>query len=142
MATLMQRIIYKFFYSLILLAVSCEKSSINSCPDVIENVNLTDFPMDEFGVNEIEVTEDELLINVTYGGGCENHDFNMILYNQNPIDEGGEQNQILSLSHDANNDVCYALILEHELCFNISNVENEGVLYFYHRDSLYVLNLN
>ena len=53
-----------------------------------------------------------------------------------------KQNQILSLSHDANNDVCYALILEHELCFNISNIENEGVLYFYHTDSLYVLNLN
>ena len=138
----MQRIIYTFLFSLILLAVSCEKSSINSCPDVIENVNLTDFPMDEFGVNEIEVTEDELLINVTYGGGCENHDFNMILLDESLIDGGSQQNQILSLSHDANNDVCYALILEHELCFNISNIENQGVLYFYHTDSLYVLNLN
>ena len=138
----MQRIIYTFLFSIILLAVSCEKSSINSCPDVIENVNLTDFPMDEFGVNEIEVTEDELLINVTYGGGCENHDFNMILLDESLIDEGGQQHQTLSLSHNANNDVCYALILEHELCFNISNIENEGVLYFYHTDSLYVLNLN
>jgi len=122
--------------------VSCEKSSINSCPDVIENVNFTDFPMDEFGVNEIEVTEDELLINVTYGGGCENHYFNMILHDESLIDGGGQQHQILSLSHDANNDVCYALILEHELCFNISKIENEGVLYFFHTDSLYVLNLN
>ena len=138
----MQRIIYTFLCSLILLDVSCEKSSINYCPDVIENVNLTDFPMDEFGVNEIEVTEDELLINVTYGGGCENHDFIMIMHNQSPVDVGSQQNKILSLSHDANNDVCYALILEHELCFNISNIENEGVLYFYHTDSLYVLNLN
>ena len=138
----MQRIIYTFLFSLILLAVSCEKSSINSCPDVIENVNLTDFPMDEFGVNEIEVTEDELLINVTYGGGCENHDFKMILHDESPIDGGGQKIHILSLSHDANNDVCYALILEHELCFDISNIENEGVLYFYHTDSLYILNIN
>ncbi|GIR11778.1 MAG: hypothetical protein CM15mP23_03530 [Cryomorphaceae bacterium] len=84
----MQRIIYTFLCLLILLTVSCEKSSINSCPDVIENVNLTDFPMDEFGVNEIEVTEDELLINVTYGGGCENHDFIMIMHNQSQIDGG------------------------------------------------------
>ena len=138
----MLKIIYTFLFSLILLAVSCEKSSINSCPDVIENVNLTDFPMDEFGVNEIEVTEDELLINVTYGGGCENHDFNMIVHNPSPIDGGGQQNEILSLSHNANNDLCNALILEHKLCFNTSNMENEGVLYFYHSDSLYVLNLN
>ena len=138
----MHRIIYTFICSLIFFAVSCEKSSINSCPDVIENVNLTDFPMDEFGVNEIEVTEDELLINVTYGGGCENHDFIMIMHNQSQIDGGSQQNQILSLSHDANNDVCYALILEHELCFDISNIKNEGVLYFFHADSLYILNLN
>ena len=85
----MQRIIYTFIYSLILPAVSCEKSSINPCPYVIKNVNLTDFPMDEFGVNEIKVTEDELLINVTYGGGCENHDFNMIVHNPSLIDGGG-----------------------------------------------------
>ena len=138
----MQKITYIFLCSLIFLAVSCEKSSINSCPDVIENVNLTNFPMDGFGVNEIEVTEDELLISVTYGGGCEDHDFNMILHDESPIDGGGQQNQILSLSHNANNDVCNALILEHELCFNISNIENEGVLYFFHTDSLYILNLN
>ena len=138
----MQKILYTILFILILFVSSCEKSSVNSCPYVIEDVNLTDFPMDEFGVNEIEVTEDELLINVTYGGGCENHDFIMIMNNQSPIDGGGQQNQILSLSHDANNDACYALILEHELCFNISNIENEGVLYFYHSDSLYILNLN
>ena len=138
----MQKIFYTISFILILFAASCEKSSVNSCPYVIEDVNLTDFPMDEFGVNEIEVTNDELLINITYGGGCENHDFIMIMHNQSPIDGGGQQNQILSLSHDANNDVCNALILEHELCFNISNIENEGVLYFYHTDSLYVLNLN
>ena len=127
MATSMQRIIYIFLFSLIFFAVSCEKSSINSCPDVIENVNLTDFPMDEFGVNEIELTEDELKINVTYGGGCENHDFKMILHDELPIDGGGQQIQILSLSHDANNDVCFALILEHELCFNISNIKNKNI---------------
>lgn len=138
----MQRIIYTFLFSLVLLTVSCKKSSINSCPEVIENVNLTDFPMDEYGVNEIEVTKDELLINVTYGGGCEDHDFKMILLDESQIDGGSQQHQILSLSHDANNDVCYALILEHELCFDISNIDNEGILYFFHTDSLYILNLN
>ena len=86
------------------------------------------------------LTEDQLIINVTYGGGCENHDFKMILHYESPIDGGGQQIQILSLSHDANNDGCEALILEHELCFNISNIENDGVLYFSHADSLFVLN--
>ena len=91
-------------------------------------------------MNEIEVTEDQLIINVTYGGGCEHRDFKMILHDESSIDEEGQQIKILSLSHDSNNDVCYALILEHELCFNISNIENDGVLYFSHADSLFVLN--
>ena len=138
--TVMQKILYTILFILILFVSSCEKSSVNSCPYVIEDVNLTDFPMDEFGVNEIELTEDQLIVNVTYGGGCENHDFKMILHNESPIDGGGQQIQILSLSHNANNDVCYALILEHELCYNISNIENDGVLYFSHADSLFVLN--
>ena len=136
----MQKLLYTLFCTLILFVASCEKSSVNSCPNVIEDVNLNDFPMDEYGVNQIEMIENQLLINVTYGGGCENHDFKLIFHDESPIDGGGQQIQILSLSHDANNDVCYALILEHELCFNISNIENDGVLYFYHTDSLYVLN--
>ena len=140
MPTLMQKILFTILCTLIFFISSCEKSSINSCPSVIENVNLTDFPMDEYGVNEIEVIEDQLFINVTYGGGCENHDFKMILHDESQIDESGEQIHILSLSHDANKDVCFALILEHELCFNISNIENDGVLYFSHADSLFVLN--
>ncbi len=136
----MQKTLYIILCVFILFLSSCEKSPRTSCPYVIEDVNLTDFPMDEFGVNEIEVTEDQLIINVTNGGGCENHDFKMILHDESSIDEEGQQIKILSLSHDANNDVCFALILEHELCFNISNIENDGVLYFSHADSLFVLN--
>ena len=136
----MQKVLYTFLYILLLFFVSCEKSSINFCPNVIEGVNLADFPMDEYGINQIDITKDQLLINVTYGGGCENHDFKMILHDESPIDGGGQQMQVLSLSHDANNDVCNALILDHELCFNISNIENDGVLYFSHADSLYILN--
>ena len=136
----MHKVLYTFLFTLLLFFVSCEKSSINFCPNVIEGVNLSDFPMDEYGVNQIDITKDQLLINVTYGGGCENHDFKMILHDESPIDGGGQQIQILSLSHNANNDVCNALILDHELCFNISNIENNGILYFSHADSLYVLN--
>ena len=65
----MQKSLYTLFCALILFVASCEKASVNSCPNVIEDVNLNDFPMDEYGVNEIEVTEKQLLINVTYGGG-------------------------------------------------------------------------
>ena len=122
---------------------SCEKqnNTVNTtCPDLIQNVTLNDFPMDFYGVNEVEVIEEELHINVSYGGGCEDHDFKLIMNNQTPIDGGGQQIEMLYLSHNANNDVCYAQILEHHLCFDISNLLNDELLFFYHPDSLYNLN--
>jgi hypothetical protein len=122
---------------------SCEKqnNTVNTtCPDLIQNVTLNDFPMDFYGVNEVEVIEEEFHINVSYGGGCEDHEFKLIMNNENPIDGGGQQIGMLYLSHNANNDVCYAQITEHHLCFNISNLLNDELLFFYHPDSLYDLN--
>jgi hypothetical protein len=122
---------------------SCEKqnNTVNTtCPDLIQNVTLNDFPMDFYGVNEVEVIEEEFHINVSYGGGCEDHEFKLIMNNENPIDGGGQQIGMLYLSHNANNGVCYAQITEHHLCFNISNLLNDELLFFYHPDSLYDLN--
>jgi hypothetical protein len=136
----MNKILYILLIVLILFVSSCEKSSRISCPDVIKNVDLIDFPMDLYGVNEVEVVGEQLLINVTYGGGCEDHEFKLIMNNQTPIDGGGQQIEMLYLSHNANNDVCFAQILEHHLCFDISNLLNDELLFFYHPDSLYNLN--
>ena len=98
----MQKILYTILCILILFVSSCEKSSVNSCPYVIEDVNLTDFPMDEYGVNKIEVTEDQLLINVSYGGGCENHDFKMILHDEKRTIPNYKINRTNKFSSDLN----------------------------------------
>ena len=37
-------------------------------------------------------------------------------------------------------DVCDALIIEHQLCYDISSLIGGGLLYFQHPDSLYYLN--
>ena len=60
---------------------SCEKesNSINSCPNLIQNINPGDFPMDLYGVNEIVLDEGELFVNVNYGGGCEDHIFKLVM---------------------------------------------------------------
>ena len=121
-----------------LCVYSCDLQT-NNCPILIQNVSTTDFLMDLYGINEIEIVEDQLLINVSYGGGCEQHDFLLISSNTN-INEEGDQLDALFLSHDSNNDVCEALIIEHQLCFDISNIMNGDIVYFYHPDSLYQLN--
>ena len=115
---------------------SCEKQT-NNCPDLIQGVSITDFPIDLYGVNEVKVVNDELQINVNYGGGCEDHKFKLI----HNINQGEDEFiNILYLSHNSNNDGCFAQILEHELCYDISEIINNGLLYFSHQDSLYDLN--
>ena len=130
----------KLIYILIFISFafySCEKTT-NNCPNLIQSISIADFPMDLYGVNEVLVFDDELRINVNYGGGCEEHEFKLI--NEiSPIDGGGQQMDILYLSHNANNDVCFAQITEHHLCFDISDISADW-LYFSHPDSLYDLN--
>ena len=117
---------------------SCEKTT-NNCPDLIQGVSISNFSMDLYGVNEVQVFEDELRISVNYGGGCEEHEFKLI--NDNSlVDGGGQQMDVLYLSHNANNDGCFALITEHQLCYDISDLLDGGLLYFQHPDSLYDLN--
>ena len=133
--------IYRFqilLFISILCVFSCNRQT-NNCPSLIPNVSTSDFPMDSYGVNEIEIVEDQLLINVSYGGGCEQHDF-LVISSNIKINDEGDQIHALFLSHDANNDGCFALILEHQLCFDISNIINGEVVYFSHPDSLYQLN--
>jgi len=136
----MKSILTFLITTFILLIYSCKKSNSNSCPDLIKNVNLLDYPIDVYGINEVQLTGCQLLISVSYGGGCEEHYFNLILDNVSPIDGGGQQIDVLHLSHNANNDTCNAQIVEHQLCFDISNLEVGYLLYLSHPDSLYELN--
>ena len=142
----MKKAIHILLFAHLLYFCSCEKQTnitSNQCPDLIQNVITDDFPMDSYGVNKVEVIEEELHVNVTYGGGCEDHEFKLVM---EPVFCGTPPvYYYLQLSHDSNNDVCEALILEHNLCFNISellseNFSDEVFLFFQHPDSLYDLN--
>lgn len=133
---------YRIVHLLILFSLfyicSCEKAT-NNCPSFIQNGSISDFPMDLYGINEVEVVNEELHLNVSYGGGCEDHIFKLINI-ISPIDGGGQTIDFLYLSHNSNNDGCFAQILEHQLCFDISEIINGGAIYFSHPDSLYNLN--
>ena len=132
----MQKLLF-IFLVVIFSFCSCEKTT-NNCPDLIQGASIVDFPMDLYGVNELEVIGDELHINITYGGGCEEHEFKLININSE-IPFTGQDINTLYLSHNSNNDGCFGLILEHPICFDISDL-NHDWLYFSHPDSLYYLN--
>lgn len=130
----MQRLLIVFLF---VIFYSCEKITSN-CKGILQTNSIVDFQIDLFAINDVQVTEDELRINVSYGGGCEEHEFNLINV-INPSDGGGQQIDVLYLSHNANNDLCEAAITE-QLCFDISEIVNSGLLYLVHQDSLYDLN--
>ena len=116
---------------------ACSKQT-NVCPDAIPYVLTTNFPMDAYAVNDVELLGDELRVNVSYGGGCEQHIFEVL--NSDTVDGAGVKSSFLFLSHDANEDNCFAEILEHELCFHLATIMDGQQLYFSHPDSLYQLN--
>tara|TARA_X000000950_G_C13848924_1_gene633596 strand:- start:1092 stop:1517 length:426 start_codon:yes stop_codon:yes gene_type:complete len=138
----------RVFSSIIILSVlfACEKSSngdTTGCINLLENVNALDYPYDPYGINEIYYNNNRVHINVTYGGGCEEHDF--LLIKEATINNNQSTTVSLNLSHDAHNDVCLALITEHLLCFDVSEAienipEEDLVLQLIHSDSVWTIN--
>lgn len=68
---------------------------------------------DRYDLSAIRVEADELVAEVGYGGGCEEHQFRLCWPSQDfaPTDGGGVSAR-LELQHDANNDGCEAFITE------------------------------
>lgn len=74
-------------------------------------------PKDEFSIQKVEISEGNLLIDVEYSGGCENHDF--IIDWPEAIIAIYPPNFSVVLYHNSNGDLCEALIKE-TLTFDIS----------------------
>jgi hypothetical protein len=74
---------------------------------------------DPFALNGASLDGDELTLQVTYGGGCRDHDFK--LYMQPVFAESNPVRANLYLSHNANGDVCEALITE-DLTYDIRKI--------------------
>jgi hypothetical protein len=66
------------------------------------------WPADRFEFQEVRIVGDTLEATVTYGGGCREHDFALVFANvfleSYPVQMRG------MLSHDANGDMCRALL--------------------------------
>jgi len=112
----------------ILLCYSCEREladiqDLPVCQSIIsENIMYGDsmLPSDPFNILSGEIIDDCLKIKVSYGGGCEKHDFS--LYYEH-LPQLSAYSGSLLLSHDANGDLCEALINEF-LYFDLTGVQD------------------
>jgi len=84
--------------------------------------NGSDLMLDPFVINAASISENILTLSVSYGGGCEAHDFQLYM---SPPDfmESFPVQANLYLRHDSHGDACDAYLTE-ELHFDLSPIRN------------------
>jgi hypothetical protein len=76
---------------------------------------------DPYDVELLSINEDELQVMVSYGGGCETHEWELCW--DGALMTSSPPQVELSLGHNANNDGCFAIISEF-LQFDVSTLQN------------------
>ena len=92
--------------------------------DIIEEIIIDDIlyenaPRDPITINNIQLRNNILMFNVSYGGGCEEHDF--LLISTSFMESYPVQVNII-LSHEDNDDPCDMWVTE-TLLFNILSLK-------------------
>lgn len=95
---------------------------INECENILFNHVYDTLPNDDFEINYAKINEDCLEINISHGGGCENHEY--ILAKIDPwCGTPPLPPTTLELRHNANNDMCEAY-LTHSVLFDLTSIQN------------------
>lgn len=116
--------IYYFLSVLLACCVySCDDNDQNKpksdCPSLMQENNEGQYPNDYLIINSVSSQDNELNLNISHSGGCEDHEYELI---QEPLFCGTPPIYIsIYLSHNSNNDPCEAWITE-DLCFDLSTV--------------------
>jgi len=110
---------------LILLAISCgNKDKDGKKDDVVtsKGILVTDFSAYKDNanttINTVSLEENVLSMNVSYSGGCEEHEFTLL--GSKMISKSLPPQRGITLYHKSNNDSCRELITE-DLAFDISD---------------------
>jgi hypothetical protein len=124
----------------VLACTSCGSSDVTGLPDgddsnhaivLFESIDDVALYSDPARIRDIAIAGDVLTLKVTYGGGCEKHDFE--LYGWRGYNKSNPPQALLFLSHNAHGDRCEALITE-VLHFSLSPLRfnvfrNRGPVY-------------
>ena len=128
----------------LVLTVSCGQdgttNSINrnliNDEQLLSRVVSGDFKSDPFTIQAIKRSLTQVELEVQYGGGCEEHDFQLVWDGEFKTEDGRKLANV-ALLHDANGDQCEALITQN-LTFNFSEIFGEQLpsegfdLHFFH----------
>ncbi|MDA8137285.1 MAG: hypothetical protein M0036_01425 [Desulfobacteraceae bacterium] len=82
----------------------------------------SDYLLNPYAIENAKINGDTLLLTVSYTGGCEDHQFELIALND--FLESKPVQVDLLLTHDANKDACKTLVKE-ELKFSLASIKEE-----------------
>lgn len=123
----MRRKYYIAIALIVILTTGCHHTSITGVDYSDKDVKkikiysgTLDFYADPASIVSGEINSDILGLVVRYGGGCKDHDFE--LYWDGLFMDSEPPQVRLQLSHNANNDLCRALLTE-KLFFNLSPIK-------------------
>jgi hypothetical protein len=123
----------KFFavasFPLLLALLHCSPSGVEplpkaSCPEIkITDVPTDSLRQDGFTLKTISIEVDKLFLEITHGGGCKQHDYELFM-SPSVFAESFPVQASLYLRHNANGDLCKAL-LQPKLCFDLRPVAEQ-----------------
>jgi hypothetical protein len=100
---------------------------------IFENRNDVDIYTDPATIKDARIEDDQLKLKVSYGGGCEKHEFK--LFGSRLFMESNPLQAAIYLSHNSNGDLCKAL-LSKELIFDISPLKETCLQMYVNVDSI------
>jgi len=122
---------YLFLFSILLIFSQCSTNNTLQNDYVQPNAiilgdsnNFISFKFDSYRLNNLKIENDSLIISLSYGGGCQDHVFNLIA--KNYFIDGDKTTAELLLSHDSNQDICEAFVTE-KLAFNLIPLKLEYI---------------
>ncbi len=116
----------------------------NNNPSAHTSVIIADVPPDSlqltpFALNKASVNWDTLTLNISYSGGCEEHEFELYMSPAVFMESFPVQANIY-LRHNGNGDACEAYITE-DISFNISKIAENYRNSYFSRAGTVILNV-
>jgi hypothetical protein len=125
------------FIIIILIFVSFSGCTSSTQDIIIDDSLYQNTPRDQFTFNDIKLIKNLLHLNVSYGGGCEEHIFKLIstsFMESNPVQVN------IVLSHEDNDDPCDMWITE-EYIFNLLPLKKSWQQSYQQNSGIIIMNI-
>jgi hypothetical protein len=129
--------IISIIITIILICVSFSGCTSSNQDIIIDDSLFQNAPRDPFTFNDIKIIQNLLHLNVSYGGGCEEHIFKLIstsFMESNPVQVN------IVLSHEDNDDPCDMWVTENYI-FNILPLKKSWQQSYQQNSGIIIMNI-